>query len=342
VVHRYLCGRSSSTPNVSRGQVPETPGEPRPARETSVPCGGGGDDPRRARAAARLLWADAGAGPILDARGGVKTSYPRQPRLRHIVSLSGGKDSSALAIYLRERIPGLEYVFCDTGEELPETYEYLERLQTFLGKPIVRLRAHGKTLRDLIEQKGGFLPSPRARWCTRLLKIEPFERYVGADHVYLYIALRADERGRKGFIPRTPNIVPRYPFIEAGISNDDVVRMLEQSGLGLPAFYQWRSRSGCYCCFFQQRIEWVGLLEHHPDLFWRAAQYERYDEATGRRYTWGEYESLEELARPDRIEEIRREHALRLQLLEQKRAELANRPTCNDSDASVGCAFCHL
>jgi 3'-phosphoadenosine 5'-phosphosulfate sulfotransferase (PAPS reductase)/FAD synthetase len=91
------------------------------------------------------------------------TTAAPEPRVRHIVSLSGGKDSSALAIYLRGRVPDLEYVFCDTGEELPETYEYLERLQAYLGQPIVRLRAYGKTLREMIQERGGIPPlTPRA------------------------------------------------------------------------------------------------------------------------------------------------------------------------------------
>ena len=57
--------------------------------------------------------------------------------LRHILSLSGGKDSAALAIYLRDRVPEMKYVFHDSGKELPETYDYLARLQAILGKPIV-------------------------------------------------------------------------------------------------------------------------------------------------------------------------------------------------------------
>ena len=52
-------------------------------------------------------------------------------RVRHILSLSGGKDSTALAVYLRDRIPDLEYVFCDTEKELPETYEYLARVEAY-------------------------------------------------------------------------------------------------------------------------------------------------------------------------------------------------------------------
>ena len=61
---------------------------------------------------------------------------------RHILSLSGGKDSTALAIYLRDYIPQLEYVFCDTHKELPETYEYLDRLEAYLQKPVIRLDDH--------------------------------------------------------------------------------------------------------------------------------------------------------------------------------------------------------
>ena len=61
--------------------------------------------------------------------------------VRHICGISGGKDSSALAVHMRDRVPRMEYFFCDTGAELPETYEYLTRLEVILGRPIVRLNA---------------------------------------------------------------------------------------------------------------------------------------------------------------------------------------------------------
>ena len=61
---------------------------------------------------------------------------------RHILGVSGGKDSSALAVYLRNKVPQMEYAFCDTGKELPETYEFLDRLEAFLGKKIERLNAN--------------------------------------------------------------------------------------------------------------------------------------------------------------------------------------------------------
>ena len=61
--------------------------------------------------------------------------------VRHVVGLSGGKDSAALAIYLRDRLPDLDYVFSDTDKELPETYDYLANIEAYLGKKIIRLQA---------------------------------------------------------------------------------------------------------------------------------------------------------------------------------------------------------
>ena len=61
--------------------------------------------------------------------------------VRHILALSGGKDSSALAVFMKDKVPDMEYVFCDTGDELQETYDYLDKLEFFLGKKIIRINA---------------------------------------------------------------------------------------------------------------------------------------------------------------------------------------------------------
>jgi len=227
------------------------------------------------------------------------------PRTRHILSLSGGKDSAALAIYMRDRVPDMEYVFCDTEKELPETYSYLDRLEAYLGKKIVRLVHDGRGFDHWLTLKRGYLPSPRQRWCTEQLKIKPYEAYVGSDRIYSYIGIRADEH-RQGYISHKPNITAVYPFKDDGIVKDDVFRILEESGLGVAQYYQWRSRSGCYFCFFQQRIEWVGLLEHHPDLYSQAMTYEKLSPDS--RYTWVQGESLEDLSRPARVAEIKASH----------------------------------
>lgn len=265
-----------------------------------------------------------------------------QPRVRHILSLSGGKDSTALAIYMRDRVPEMEYVFCDTGEELPETYAYLDKLEAYLGKKITKLKNNRQGFADLLEARRGFLPSPQARWCTQYLKIKPFEDHVGDDTVYSYLAIRADEPHRKGYISSKPNIHPIYPFIEDGIVKEDVYRILEESGLGLPDYYRWRSRSGCYFCFFQQKIEWVGLLEHHPDLFEKAMSFEKLDPETGDRYTWNSTESLADLRRPERIQQIKEEALRRQANTSRARRRLLEVLVGDDEDDDQACLICHL
>jgi hypothetical protein len=226
-----------------------------------------------------------------------------ESRTRHILALSGGKDSSALAVYLKGKIPGMEYVFCDTGKELPETYEYLAKLEAFLGAPIVRLNPD-RGFDHWLDVYRNYLPSPRMRWCTRMLKLKPFEKYVGDDPVISYVGIRADE-DREGYISTKPNIRAVFPFKEAGLGHADILRLLDEAELGLPEYYRWRTRSGCYFCFFQRKGEWAGLLREHPDLFEEAKKYEKMDPATGERYTWNQKESLDELAEPARLHQIR-------------------------------------
>ncbi len=260
--------------------------------------------------------------------------------IRHIVGLSGGKDSAALAIYLRDRIPNLDYVFSDTDKELPETYTYLKQIEAFLGKKIITLRAE-RGFDHWLDVYGGYLPSARMRWCTKMLKIRPFEAYVeslGDVDVRMYVGIRADEN-RGGYKPSKPNIVPVYPFVEAGYKLDDIHRILDESGVGVPPYYSWRTRSGCFFCFYQRKSEWVGLKENHPDLFERAKKYEKVDGENGKRYTWSEHESLEELGQPDRVAEIKVRQAASPGPV-SKSNKLMH--ILGQDDDDLPCSFCHV
>ncbi len=243
----------------------------------------------------------------------------------HVLGLSGGKDSAALAVYMRLHHPDLpiEYFFTDTGKELPEVYDFLGRLEGFLGKPILRLNPD----RDFdfwLRQYGNFLPSASTRWCTRKLKLEPFKHWVrpwlAAKHrVISYVAIRADEDHREGMLTQDANLSVRMPFREAGIDKAGVIEILEGSGLGLPKYYEWRSRSGCTFCFFQQKIEWVRLKREHPEAFENAKSYEKSAIEHGSPFTWTSNESLEELERPERVAQIEADFEVR------KARELASR-----------------
>ena len=236
----------------------------------------------------------------------------------HVLGLSGGRDSAALAIYMRQTHPDIDvqYFFTDTGKELPEVYEFLTELEGFLGKPILRLNPD----RDFdfwLKKFNNYLPSPQSRWCTRQLKLRPFEQWVrpmleAGVHVYSYVAIRADEEYREGYDAKQDNLTVRLPFKEDGIDKAGVMGILDGIGLGLPKYYEWRTRSGCTFCFFQQKIEWVRLMERHPDAFQEAISYEKDAVDNGSPFTWSQGESLTELSRPERVAQIKADHLKRL------------------------------
>lgn len=234
----------------------------------------------------------------------------QKSRVKHILALSGGKDSAALAVYMLEKYPDLEmeYVFTDTGCELPETYEYLDRIRAVLNIDITVIKSDKTwdnfwSLYKVKHTKYGsftYLPSPKQRWCTEVLKLIPYDKWLLEKHpnqtIHSYVGLRADEkRDRKGFKSSKANVVSHFPFLENGLNYDDIKSLLESSGLGFPKYYEWRKRSGCYFCFYQSKREWLGLYENHPELFKKAQSYETVIPEQDIRYTWCEDMSLGEL-----------------------------------------------
>ena len=349
--------------------------------------------------------------------------------VRHILGISGGKDSAALALYLNDKYPEIdfEYYFCDTGKELDETYQLIERLNSYLGKSIKRLETEeaqstGDNPFDFyFKSFRGYLPSPQARWCTAMMKLKPFEEFIKNDPTVSYVGIRGDE-AREGYISKKSNIQSIFPFrkniwskdvmikyfsstsleqnldfyaslfnkdrldkivelhrgiddlnnnnrkrieeeivfrsdslLDLGIPEfnhavynflkstsyplsdenyfpllenedilvrEDIFRILRESNVGVPAYYEKvpyevdgqkgeyaRSRSGCYFCFFQQKIEWIWLYEQHPDLYIKAMEYESEEEG----FKWSNDETLEELIKPKRIKEIKLNHIKRTQ-----------------------------
>lgn len=245
---------------------------------------------------------------------------------KHVLGISGGKDSAALAVFVRQNHPELdvEYFFTDTGKELPEVYEFLGRLEGFLGKPILRLNPR----RDFdfwLREYHNFLPSAQTRWCTRQLKLAPFEQWIrpmlnAGDKVTTYVAIRSDEEYREGYTSKHDNLKVSLPFRDAGIDKRGVMDILDSSGVGLPKYYDWRSRSGCTFCFFQQKIEWVRLKERHPEAFEEAKQYEKNALEHGSPFTWTQRESLTELEQPARVIQIVTDFERR------KQRDIASRP----------------
>jgi 3'-phosphoadenosine 5'-phosphosulfate sulfotransferase (PAPS reductase)/FAD synthetase len=373
-------------------------------------------------------------------------------KVNHVLGISGGKDSAALAIYMSKYYPGLDinYYTCDTGKELTETYELIDRLNSVLGKKITvynSMDLENSPLNNPFDHflavYGGYLPSPNSRWCTNKLKLQPFEAHIKDEPTISYVGIRGDEN-REGYISKRENIQTIFPFrkniwsedvIKKVLSNEnlniiqslyeeigkefdadlskinqvisqpisfkftqsqklnalldlnlklfnyvifrflkttdypvgkldsfplidnqdiikinDVFEILENSGVGIPAYYKpveyqveidgevktghySRSRSGCFFCFYQQKIEWVWLLEQHPNLFEMAISYEKDG------YTWME-ESLVQLKQAERVKAIKKDHYLKTMRAKSKTGTNWQDEILNAE--GEGCASCFI
>jgi len=190
--------------------------------------------------------------------------------MKHVVSISGGKDSTAMAIALRQREPR-EYVYvCNpTGNELPEMVKHWANLGRIFGQPIRKVGC-GKTLDNLITIQNA-LPSWRMRWCTRMLKIEPMRKWLAENAPCIsYVGLRADEpvEERSGIYGDISGVEFRYPLREWGWTLDDVVSFLACHDIKIP------KRTDCAWCYDQRIVEWKNLWREYPAIYGMAEQRE--------------------------------------------------------------------
>jgi len=213
------------------------------------------------------------------------STYPTGPDGRHhVVGLSGGKDSTAMAIRLKRLHPETPFIFfcTPTGDELPAMQEHWARLESLLGEPLVRLT--NGTLDSWIEHYGA-LPNWRQRWCTRLLKIEPCLAFLARlQHAAqakpaLYVGLRADEEERKGLYSEQVDTL--FPLREWGWGLPEVVGFLRAEGVEIP------KRTDCARCYDQRLAEWQNLWREHPDIYAHAERQEaQVSEARGKLVTF--------------------------------------------------------
>lgn len=190
----------------------------------------------------------------------------------HVVALSGGKDSTAMALRLAETEPkDYVYVCTPTGNEPPAMFAHWKKLGDVLGKPILPIV--GGTLVGLCEAQEA-LPNWRQRWCTRKLKIEPYAAWLMQQAPAVsYVGLRADEPDREGGdYLKVPNVAMRFPMREWGWGLTDVLGYLAERKVEIP------KRTDCGLCFFQRLIEWYELWRDDKAAW---AEGERLEALTG-------------------------------------------------------------
>jgi len=178
----------------------------------------------------------------------------------NIVALSGGKDSTALALMM----PAAQLVFTDTGYEFPELYAQLDQIENITGREIHRITP-GEPLPEYI-MRSKFLPGHGARFCTRMYKIQAMNKWLKTiDNPTLCIGLRADEPAAERVGNQTAGLSIRYPLREIGFTIYDVTRLCLEHDL-LPRYPVYMARGGCTGCFYKRKAEVKAMAQLCPDI----------------------------------------------------------------------------
>ena len=213
----------------------------------------------------------------------------------NVVSLSGGKDSTAMLLMMLERGESIaDIVFFDTGWEFPQMHEHLEQLERYIGRPVTRLRpriAFDYWFREYkvfyrktkqLRRIGLGWPSPLRRWCTRE-KAQALFSYCNALTwqgcslpLVQCVGFAADESARiERHSPRKSVYQSyRYPLHEYGVTEADALQFCRDRGFTWNGLYDSFRRVSCFCCPLQGLDELRTLRREFPDLWARIREME--------------------------------------------------------------------
>ena len=202
---------------------------------------------------------------------------------RVILSMSGGKDSTACALLLEKHGIEFEAVFMDTGWEHPIVYEYIKTvLEPRFGKVrVLRSERYPGGMPELVRART--FPDRRKRFCTSELKIKPFKAFIDAqgtdEQIVNVIGIRRQESASRSNARRWEyseqidaelfRPLVRHTF-------DDVIRMHQEGGIAPnPLYLQGAQRVGCFPCIFSRKSEIRAVADLFPERIDEIEELER-------------------------------------------------------------------
>ena len=204
---------------------------------------------------------------------------------QHIVSFSGGKDSTAMLLMMIEKGMQIDKIISvDTTKEFPEMYDHIKKVNEYI-KPlsidVVKIEfdyyfgKHIKTRGKMKGTAGYGWPDFRNRWCTALKRQAVRKLHFSDDIQYHGIAYDEKERANKNI----GNI--KYPLIEWQVTERQALEYCYSKGFNWGGLYEKFNRVSCWCCPLSRIGELKTLYTDFPVLW---AELEEMDRKSFRKF----------------------------------------------------------
>ena len=196
--------------------------------------------------------------------------------MEHIVSFSGGKDSTAmLLLMIEKKMPIDEIIFCDTGKEFPEMYDHIIKVEKYIERKITRISSEksfeyylGKHIKTRGKNKGkiGYGWSDfNNKWCTGFLKRDVMNKYLKGKKYILYQGIAFDEIERT--YKNNDGRNHAYPLVDWQITEKMALKYCYSKGFHWNGLYEKLDRVSCYCCPLKKLKELYVIFSEYPELW---------------------------------------------------------------------------
>jgi hypothetical protein len=185
-----------------------------------------------------------------------------------VLSFGGGVNSAAVLVLLAQRkiAPVNLVLFADTGCEIPQTYQHLERIVKPFCKTnninFVTTKHEKETLLKHC-QNHNLIPSRQQRWCTDKWKKRVIRKYLLTNYpdATKIVQLIGYAHGEEKRAEKCSAEAFAYPLIKLKIARRQCKNFIRKAGLPVPV------KSGCFICSQKHVKEWINLYREYPDLY---------------------------------------------------------------------------